>query len=369
MIREMPFNELIKKLIPSSWFKDINNSSVWVAAFQVLRVKREDIPKDLGVIDIGKVRAVLLYGILPYIDSTQIKIEVIDEHHYKLPDASKFEVKETKEGMYLLLLTPHNIDGNEGNEVFVREQISYIAGLFAAFSGRNIVYDKIFDNIIHLRGDTEGSGPSIEQPLFFDKPDVSKLNIISNVGKIINNLSYTDRKNLQLSLRWFDMAIYDYGISAYIKYWIGLETLVKKGEINNKNNIKIKKNNKRPYFIYKKISDAYNIPFEDIDNLFNIRLLYKLRNAIIHDGQIVPIDGRLLEYIGAIYIDILFYCLGISHENKVDIVIEKFQKENFDIKICLYQILKLVKQNTKLGTIKTPEAELNTNLSSFFNRL
>ena len=59
-------------------------------------------------------------------------------------------MRETPEGMYLLILAPFGIAGKEGNEPLTKQRVSEIVGLLAVFEGRNIAYERLFENVVKL---------------------------------------------------------------------------------------------------------------------------------------------------------------------------------------------------------------------------
>ena len=298
-------------LAPHSWFTHTDVSSIWVTGYRVLRVPKENFAIGPKVVDFNEVRAIVLYGALKYVDASQAKIGVITDNQWHI-DVLKIQVRETSEGVYLLFLAPFAVDGQLGNEPVTREKISTAAGLFAAFNGRNIVYERLFDNIIEMSdGRTSTFSPVFENPMWFTSPDLcdSRLNIISKADKAITTLPEPDRNRIYLSLRWFEQALYESGIDAYLKYWISLETLVMPDTTNI-----------RP--LNESLSRAYNLSYEAIRDRFAIGKLFGLRCRIVHDGQLVPIHADLLRYMEALYADALLVHLGIPCDRRAASVID-----------------------------------------------
>ena len=288
-------------LAPDSWFTQKEGSSFWLSVYRILSVPKESLLSESKKVDFTQVRAIILYGTLKYYDANQI--EVVSENLLKI-DASKSQMKETAEGVYLLLLTPFDVDGKNGNEFLTKQNISVAAALFAAFNGRNIIYEHLFDNIVHMDGRTSSFTPSIINPLFFSKPDISdsRLKKISESERSIYTFDEPIQERIRLSLRWFISALYDGGVDAYLKYWIAIETLAMP-DTTNIGDIK------------KIISKAYSLSLNEVEEKFKIGRIFGLRGRIIHDGEIIPIHGHLLKYIEALYVDILFEQLSLPCEN------------------------------------------------------
>src|SRR2546425_3167532 len=129
----------LSELVPSDWFETRQGSSVWTAAYRVLRVSKESLgdPPQGKVFDTWGLRIILSYGRLNYFDSSQFRADFGTEHQWRF-DASALQMKETSIGMCLLVLAPFGNAGKEGNQALTRQRVSEIVGLLAVFGGRNI---------------------------------------------------------------------------------------------------------------------------------------------------------------------------------------------------------------------------------------
>lgn len=297
-------------MIPQSWFTQTSKSSIWVTGYLVIVVPGEHFASGPKIMDLNLIRAILLNGTVKYLDSSQTKTEIIgNKIHFK----TKVDENETAEGVYLLLITPFGVDGSPGNEAATRERISVASGLLAAFNGHNMIYQRLFDNSVHL-GDGKVStySPIFINPLSFPPPNLSDsyLNTISEADKHITALAEHDRNRVLLSLRWFESAVYEKGVDAFLKYWIALETLAMPDTTNIRSLNEI-------------LSKAYGLPLEKATSCFCIGRLHGLRSRMVHEGQIVPIHQNLLSYTEALYVDILFDLLGQTCERRAENVSNK----------------------------------------------
>ena len=66
------------------------------------------------------------------------------------------------------------------------------------------------------------------------------------------------------------------------------------------------------------LASAYGIPLEEAHDRFAIGRLFGLRSRIVHDGFMMPIYGQLLQYIEAVYIDVLHQHLGLPCAKKAE---------------------------------------------------
>lgn len=305
------FTKSFVDLVPDSWFKIKDQSSVWISGFKSYRIPEENFEGKMKLIDLNQVRIIALWGNVNYLDTSKAKMEMVNETYWKM-DVSKVQEYKTPEGAYLLLITPFNTDGKEGNEVETKQKISDTVGLLAAFNGRNMVYEHLFNNVVRLSDKKiTVTAFNVEVPAWFAEPDISdsKLKIIEQTNKRIDLLEDQVRNRIRLSLRWFESAIYDKGIDSLLKYWISIETLA----MPDTTNIKV---------INEILSSAYKRTLDEVRDLFEVGRLFGLRSSIVHEGFNVPIGGLLLKYLEALYVDILFGILGLPCESRAEEIIK-----------------------------------------------
>ena len=109
---------------------------------------------------------------------------------------------------------------------------------------------------------------------------------------------------MQLSLRWFELALYSKGdVDGFLRYWFAIETL----GMPNATDI-------RP--LNESLARTYGISFEDARKRFSIGRLFGMRSRIVHNGQIIPIHQNLSKYVEAPYVDILYEHLGLTSEQR-----------------------------------------------------
>lgn len=300
----------ISDLAPTSWFTQKEGSSLWITGYRMLRVRQEDLPVGYKAIDLDGVRAILVYGGLRYLDSSQAKIKIESDTNW-IFDASAIKHTEAPQGAYLLLLTPLDIDGKEGNEARIRERIAAAVGLLATIGGRNMVYERLYENILHLEdGKLSAFSPIWENPLWFPSVDASdeKVALISDAGKAIAALPASERNRIELSLRWFQDAVFDGSANGFLKYWIALETL----GMPDTSDI-------RP--LNERLASVYGLAYEMARDRFKVGRLFGLRSRIVHDGEIVPIHAQLSRYLEALYNDVLFCILNLNSERRSEAVL------------------------------------------------
>src|SRR5216684_338281 len=161
----------IIELANPAWFDKPEEGSIWVSCYRAFRISDQSIPEGVKTLDLGDLRIVFLAGSLKYYDSNALKIHFETETQWQL-DGSDYKERDTPKGIYTLFVVPYDDASPDKNEASTRAKISAYLGLLAAFQGRNLVHHRVL-----------------------------------------------------LSLRWFEQALFDHGIDAFLKYWIAVETV------------------------------------------------------------------------------------------------------------------------------------------------
>lgn len=304
------FDKQIKMtdIVPEVWFSDCTKSSVWISAFRAVGGSISELSNGV-FIDLIGARAFALHGQLSYLDTSGMQWEWNDQG---IP-VCKAEVKNVKTpvGTYLVIIAPYKIDGIDGKESEVKRVISSSAGLIASFSGRNSVYEKIFDNILELeKGNLSGFGPVFVNPKTSPPPDFSE-DRLSLIGKGIaqyHALDLSIQNRISLALHWYAEALNDQGRDAFLKAWIALEVLSMPDSTNIKQ-------------INESLARAYSISYDEIVSRYCVGLIFGLRSRIVHDGDLVPIHYLIEEYTRAIFVDVLFEILNIESDRKAEAIL------------------------------------------------
>jgi hypothetical protein len=295
----------INALAPSKWFKQVEGSSVWVAGYKMYKVPNTTIPAGPQFIDFDTVRAAFIYGSGLYLDTKAVDTQFSDDGIVILKGISQIE-SQLPEGAYLLLLAPFDVEGKQGDELAIRQRMSEVVGLLVAFEGRNIAFRHLFDNV-HELGRPERSviSPTMVLPFNLPTPNLSqsRLESIVMIDRRISEQPETVSNRIRLSLRWFESATYDSDVDAFLKYWIALETLA----MPNTTNI-------QP--VNEALATAYNRSMQEVGEKYHIGRLSDLRNRIVHDGLITSISIPLLDYVAAVFVDVLSQIVGTPCEMK-----------------------------------------------------
>lgn len=120
------------------------------------------------VIDLGCVRSILTRAELQYFAGSG-RLLLDGDGKGTLFGAP--QVQQTQ-GAHLLLLTPFVASGAESPESAVRERIAEAVALHAAVLGRNIVYERVFEQLVDQQGQVSFVGPTFLNPFQLPAPAV-----------------------------------------------------------------------------------------------------------------------------------------------------------------------------------------------------
>lgn len=300
-------------LVSPDWFSTFDNSSIWVTAHRILRIRKyENTPKP-SVLNFPGSKAIVLFGVLNYFDLKDITYHYSQDHNPTISmSGPKPSQKTTQQGWWLLFILPFRVDGKETPENEIRYKVDILTALFAACNGRNIVYERVFDNVVQMKdGTVTCFSPSNLNPFSFPIPDIEEKGLlnISKVTKRIASLGATEKNRIELSLHWFNTAVLLHtGTDSFIKFWIALEVL----EMPDTTNI---------LPINENLSKAYGLTINKTKNYFGVGKLFGLRSQIVHEGKYIPIEGLLLDYMEAIYVDVLFEHLSLPIEKRAELIL------------------------------------------------
>ena len=312
-LKRIDFN--LMEMVPDDWFTSPESSSIWIAGYRLMRISPIDLPEGPKYFDLEGVRVFLTYGSIDYLDSNAATPRITDHGDYKV-DASAIE-KTTPEGGYTFLVLPFDVDGQHGNERLTRERIADVVGLLAALNERNMAYEHVFEYVNRADGKERSViSATLVNPMSMPKPDMGegRLQTLSAVDAGIHAMEDSRRNRIRLSLRWFQAALFDIGVDAYLKYWIAIETLAMPDTTNI-----------RP--VNEALSRIYGIPLEDASQRYQIGRLFDLRGRIVHQGSQIPISGKLLDYAESIYSDLLLDAAGSAPESRAESFLSS---ESFD---------------------------------------
>lgn len=160
-------------LVPATWFKDPKQSSVWIRGYWARPVLGKDLPQDQVELQLGNALALLSAGLISYWHVDRPDIEPTDDRDARLRTPRRYGFVTSPPGIYLTLMAPHVVDGVEPREEFTEERLDQLEGLLIGYSGRAMIYRRVFDNIVHLgtKQITVYFG-AVDNPAWYDPPNL-----------------------------------------------------------------------------------------------------------------------------------------------------------------------------------------------------
>lgn len=289
------------------WFKDKTKSSIWVRGYRMMRVPQTQLPNGSEIVDLGNVRALFIRGVISYID-TPAPPKTGPEGVIHLGGIS---AETAPRDTYLLLMTPHAIDSNPGSEQRSKDLISSAAGFLSLLGGHNIVYTHLFDNTLNADGTGMGvNGRAVVTPNTLPATDLSESSIreFRDVATSLEDLPEAENHRIKLSLRWFTKDEGVGGVDEFLSRWIALETLAMPDTTN------IRPANDL-------LGRIYGISSQQAAEKFLLGRLCDLRARIVHDGATPPISSRLLDYVAALYRDLVSGTIGITSPRAAELAL------------------------------------------------
>lgn len=284
-----------RSLTPSDWFKNGDERNIWVSAFRIFGIEKDHFVKP-ATIRLDDVVIDINYGSIPYgkVDEILADFTEISETSVKIkevhPPATR--VESLRHGPFMLIVSPIVVDNSVEQETYQKEKILKVAGLIAALNSRWLTYKHLFDNTFNIDdGNFVVSTEWLSVPVGFKIFNLDGMNIIKLANKHLESMDRPRRDRINLALHWHMLSVLDKGIDAFIKSWIALEALA------------MPSSDVRP--INEKLSEIYNINYKDAGDRFKIGRIQGLRSDVVHNGKRINIDGKLLIYLEAVFVDLL----------------------------------------------------------------
>jgi hypothetical protein len=298
----------IASLVDPGWFPNPSGNSAYISVYRMMLVTPQQLA-GFRVLSLGSCRAALLWGSINYVFGGEAAFVAQPDGWVHLK-AGNFEVRDTPEGPYAMLMTAYGTGGANGDEAQAKAELDAAVGLLGAVLGRNIVYEHVYDNILYFDDNkTSATSPIVENPASFGPPfiDAGLLLLPEQIASRIAALSEREQGRAKLGLRWFGSAMIDREVTGFIKYWLALETVA----MPNTSNI---------FPLQSLIAKAYGCSIQDAARQFQIGRIFGLRAAIVHDGRIKGIHENLSAYMEALFFDVLNELLGLPCEHRAGVV-------------------------------------------------
>lgn len=297
----VPIIDYYKSLTPSDWFKVGEERNIWVSAFRIFGIEKDQFIKP-ETIRLNDVVVDINYGSLPYLKTDEIIVDFteITERSVKIKELHSIDarVESLRHGPLMLIVQPYLSYRNAEYDNFQKEKILKVAGLIAALNSRWLTYKYLFDNTFNIdTGNFVTSAEPLSVPVGFKIFNLDGLNTIMLAYKNLESMDKLIGDRINIALHWHMLSVLDKKVDAFIKSWIALEALA------------MPSSNVRP--INEKLSKIYNITYKDAVDMFKIGKIQGLRSDVLHNGK-RNIDGNLLIYLEALFVDLLIDELSLE---------------------------------------------------------
>lgn len=290
-------------------------TTLLVRCYQTLLPDSTTLAVNPTAIDLTDWRLVLHVGPVRYLSAGEIGLTISDKRPDDSPGTTDPKVTlyapegrwhVLPRGVYAFVVTPKH----PGADPVSEEILDVAVGSLVALEDRRLLYHFRFD--LEVKPGTPDELTARPTPFLVTRPvpaDVTpcRLALLQELDRRLNDFDSDTRNRVRLSLRWVEMAHASHRLvehaDLYVMYWIALEALAMPGDSDI-----------RP--LEDTLERIYSITREDVRNEFNVGRLFGLRGRIVHDGHRPIIRRALLDYVEALYCDVLFDLLGLPSEHR-----------------------------------------------------
>ncbi len=313
MSSKITIKDYYRSLTPDDWFKEDEERLIWISVFRIFGIEKGRFNKP-APIWFNDIAVDINYGSIPYLNvgETIIDFKDANETSAKIKGLEEPIVKldQLREGPIMVIISPFKEFNSAQGEDLQKEKTLKVAGLVAALNSRWLTYKHLFDNTFNIdNGNYYVYSETIRIPTGYKMFDLGGLSLIKLASNSLERLDEPIRERINLALHWYMLSVLDNGIDAFIKCWIALEALA------------MPDSNVRP--INEKLARIYNISYKKAVDRFKIGRIHGLRSDILHNGDRINIDNKLLPYLEAIFVDLLRFELKIDPILYIDRVMSK----------------------------------------------
>lgn len=289
----------IADLVPNEWDFP-SQCSIWMSAYLTFYMPEEQIltPAPDGLppyIDLEEMRAIAIRGHLPGgVQSHDQLLSTISG----LPQIVTRIEDQSPPGTYLVVIA--RVDGppESANEAIARSHVNEAITLLRLKIDRNIAFAPFIEGALFSAEQVTTYATTQENPFFFEPPDFSqnRRRETELLAKRIGTAEHPER--VRLSLRWAKRGQELDSTDAFLAWWIAIETIAG----NNKRVVNA---------VNQQLSALYPLEVPNPRDRFAVGRLFGHRNKIVHEGDVKPVPHELLQYLEALFSDLLHATCGL----------------------------------------------------------
>lgn len=293
------------ELVPSAW----HDGQVWVSCYRAFCIPQQEL-LDTQPFDLFGVRCQLLWGGAPYWRSTLWMEPQFDGGVVVHADVEG--LLHADDGPFIMLTTPTEQGTTPLAEEETRARLRSALALLRLALGRNIAVEPLGE-LIFTPGTkvVTAMEAGFRMPTWDGPPDTSMsgAQFISQLHDAIEALDEHLHNRVELSLQWFFRAQQTHGVSGFLMYWFTLEALA----MNGPKDLKLLKD---------RLGAIYDVDRRVIVERFRMGRLYGLRGAIVHNGLHPMLHHKALDFLAAVYWDLLLDILGLDSRHAAGAILE-----------------------------------------------
>jgi hypothetical protein len=284
----------IRELIPPEW----HGQQTWVSSYRSFGLPQAELRATQPFQLLG-VRGQLFWGGAPYLETKASMEPQIDGSIVVRHEVGDFG--HATYGPYLLLMTPTQLGATPTAEEDTRSRLRSVLALLRLTVGRNVAVEQLGE-LIYTASTREATVIEAFRPPGFDPPpDISQasLGLIRELNESLQGLSEQQHNRVELSLQWCFRATEAMEINAFLMYWFAVDALAMS-----------RRRGLAP--VEDQLASIYQIDRRGVRSRFRLGRLLGVRDRIVHEGFHPVIHRRVLDFIGAVYWDLVLNILGLD---------------------------------------------------------
>jgi hypothetical protein len=265
---------------------------VSVSSYRAFRLRPEELSQP-KLFDLLGVRVQLGWGAAPYFKSRLWMEPQINGDVHVLVEREGFQ--HAPPGPFVMLMAPTEVDTSS--------RLRSVVALLRLALGRNIAVEPLGDlgYIANIPNATATERP-FRPPAFDPPPDLApeRLGLVSELQTALDALDEELRNRVELSLQWYFRASSEIeGIDGFLMYWFALDVLA------------MPRSAGRFVALERRLAEIYDVDLLEIRAKFRLKRLLGIRDDIVHEGHQPSLHIRALDYLGAVYWDLLLDTLRL----------------------------------------------------------